>query len=298
MSSMTAPGRSSSQLFCFATPVETYPYPYVVQDDFLPPTLYKELKRTFPSVENFGKPFRMHGDLTWGDEVYMSLLNSAAWRSLHEYVHSEDHVRQMCSVFAESLAQHVEKGELLFEPDRLTFDEHVEGRAIRKDVLDESSGPARLFTRLDLGYGIEDYGRRAGGGGVHIDNASRLFSTLIYFSDARDFEGGEFEIYECRHGLPRLYKRIATAENRAIVSLQSNVAYHAVNPVAKCVAPRYALYIAIASRRRLWKRISNPLLAMLSQNRFETGSRRARRVANWVRPRVTPFLRAGARNRD
>lgn len=295
---MTASGRRSSQLFRFSSPVETYPYPYVVQDDFLPHALYEELKRTLPSTENFGCAFRMHGELTWGDEVYMSLLSNAAWRTLHEYVYSEDHVRQVCSVFAESLAQHVEKGELLLDPDNMTFDEHVEGRAIRKDVLDEDIDPARVFTRLDLGYGIEEYGRRTGGGGAHIDNASRLFSTLLYFNSSADFKGGEFEVYERRHGLPRLYKRIATAENRAIVSLQSNVAYHAVNPITKCVAPRYALYIALASRGRLWKRIGNPLLAMLSQNRFETTSWRARRAANWICPRVTPFLRAGARSAD
>jgi hypothetical protein len=103
-------------------------------------------------------------------------------------------------------------------------------------------------------------------------------------------------VYECRHGVPRLYKRIAPAENRAIVSLQSNVAYHAVNPITKCSAPRYALYIAVASRRRLWKRIGNRVLAMLSQNRFENTSPSARRIANWM-PLVTPQLRAGARKR-
>jgi hypothetical protein len=132
----------------------------------------------------------MHGELTWGDEVYMSLLDNAAWRSLHDYVHSEAHARQLCSVFAASLAQHVETGELLLDPEKATFDEHMEGRAIRRGLLEGGSGAVRLFARLDLGYGIEDYGRWNGG---HLDNASRLFSTLVYFSDARDFHGGEFE---------------------------------------------------------------------------------------------------------
>jgi hypothetical protein len=44
----------TAQLFRFFTPAETYPYPYVVQDEFLPPALHKELKRTFPSAERFG----------------------------------------------------------------------------------------------------------------------------------------------------------------------------------------------------------------------------------------------------
>lgn len=107
-----------------------------------------------------------------------------------------------------------------------------------------------------------------GGGGIHIDNSSRLFSMLIYFCDQSDFNGGEFVIYETFPDNTLAPKSvIPLANNRAIISLQSNCAFHSVNEVIQCNAPRYALYLAIASRKRLWKRISNPFMAKLSKNR-------------------------------
>lgn len=250
-------------------PVDDEFFPVVVQDDLLDPSTHADLLRHLPPPAEFGKGFRMHGDLTAGDARYEELLaDSQTWRQLHDYVYSEALVNDVIGHFEPNIELLVSRGELLVDPREGKFNPRVEGRAISKSVADEPVGRVELYSRLDLGYGSEGYGRRGGGGGIHIDNASRLVSGLVYFSDQSDMVGGEFELVRLDHEGKECGSRLVPIrQNRGVVSLQTNSAFHRVRPVVSCERPRYALYFAIASRTRLWRPIENRSLARRSQNR-------------------------------
>src|SRR5690606_8315359 len=59
-------------------------------------------------------------------------------------------------------------------------------------TLDRSKD--KLYIRMDIGIGLNDYGLINGGKGCHIDLPQRLTSGLIYLTDQSDLDGGEFQI--------------------------------------------------------------------------------------------------------
>lgn len=270
---MTYASTQAVDLFRFAEPVQHAPYPHVLQDSLLPDEVYRDLVRTMPATDEFGKAFRMHGDLTYGDPGYMKLIqNVEAWKTLHEAVHCEDFVRLTIEKFREEIQREIVSGQLDLDLNNYSYTGFMEGRQITKTVsarhkASKKNKNSELYTRLDIGYGLEGYGVRGGGGGVHIDNASRLFSMLIYFNKQSDFEGGGFNFHVIRDKKPETVKTVQLKENRSLISLQNNTAFHSVSEIKKCKKPRFAVYIAVASRNRLWTRIRNRNAAIYSQNR-------------------------------
>lgn len=117
-----------------------------------------------------------------------------------------------------------------------------------------------------MGYGKNEYGKKGGGGGIHIDNNSRLFSMLLYFCDNNDFENGEFQVHDYTNNF-NVIQKIKPKHNLAVISIQNNQAYHSVNPVKKCKNPRYALYFSIYSKDNIWKTIDDKYLSTMSKNR-------------------------------
>src|SRR3569833_651485 len=90
--------------------VDSDPYPHVVIADALRD--YASLEREFPAAESFGANIRSHGDLTYGDTEYSRLLQqSAAYRSLHEWVYSPEFLRSFLDLFSAEIEAHVRTGE-------------------------------------------------------------------------------------------------------------------------------------------------------------------------------------------
>ena len=122
------------------------------------------------------------------------------------------------------------------------------------------------FITLTADIGKDEYGKIGGGGGIHIDNRSRLFSMLLYFCDENDFENGEFQIHDCENNFI-ISEKIKPNHNLAIISIQNNQAYHSVNPVKNCKSPRYGLYISIFCKEDIWETIDDEYLSKMSKNR-------------------------------
>tara|TARA_B100000900_G_scaffold414532_1_gene441435 strand:- start:3734 stop:4483 length:750 start_codon:yes stop_codon:yes gene_type:complete len=238
------------------------PFPILIQENFLDTDLYNELLKNFPKEKDFGKPFRMHGELTYPDVNYNKLLEKECWKKLHNYIYSRDFVDKILNYFNNELR---EQKDLLLNLNDIEFVLEYEGRNIQKKYnTTESNG--KVYTRVDIGYGKDEYGKIGGGRGIHIDNRSRLFSMLLYFCDNKDFENGEFQIHDCENNF-NINDKIKPKHNLAIISIQNNKAYHSVNPVKNCKSPRYALYISIYSKENIWKMIDDKYLSKMSKNR-------------------------------
>ena len=236
-------------------------YPILVQENFLEPEHYNQLLKHFPKVEDFGKPFRMHGELTYPDKNYKNLLEKECWKKFHNYIYSKELVDKILNYFSFELKQ---QKDLLININDMEYVLEYEGRNINKNYNKKNN--KHLYTRLDIGYGKNEYGKRGGGGGIHIDNRSRLFSMLLYFCDDKDFEDGEFQVHDYANNF-NVIQKIKPKHNLAIISIQNNQAYHSVNPVKNCKKPRNAIYISIYSKNNMWKKIDDKYLSTMSKNR-------------------------------
>jgi hypothetical protein len=239
----------------------TNPYPILIQENFLETDIYNELLKHFPKEEDFEKPFRMHGELTYPDRNYKKLLEKECWKKLHNYIYSKKFVDKILNYFSNELKT---QNDLQIDINNLEFVLEYEGRNIQKTYY--STETNNIYTRLDIGYGKNEYGIKGGGGGIHIDNRSRLFSMLLYFCHDNDFENGEFQVHDYANNF-NVVQKIKPKHNLAIISIQNNHAYHSVNPVKNCKKPRYGLYISIYSNNNIWKTIDDKYLSTMSKNR-------------------------------
>lgn len=262
-----------------AIAVHASPYPHTA----LTPAFadYDGLVADFPAEDRFASRIRMHGDLTAGDAEYDRLVEaSSSYRALHDWIYSPDFVRAFLEIFDETIESAVKAGELLFDPRTLPIRaEPYEGRR-----MIGMSGPrttdAFLFPRLDLGIGLLDYGKVNGGGGIHVDNVTRLMSALLYIDRNPTMIGGEHRLYRLQGTRPVIDKVYPPEPNLMVASLQSNVALHDVNPVTAIEGCRKALYFAVSCSLPIWRPHSDRALQSLTKNRYRpsTAERLLRRV--------------------
>ncbi len=222
---------------------------YTILSNFAHPGVYPMMKAALPKFSEVTTHSRSHRDIFQTDEVFKTLCKTS---SVWGYFMSQSIMNQHW--WFEVLKDlHTNPLELKYNLNDLRF-ESEETPESRQGRLSGSDGLAYLYPRIDIGYGIEGYGKDNGGKGIHIDYPQRVVSILWYFSDQSEFEGGEFEFHRKRAGEFSLIDRIPIRENMAIICLQDHNAWHAVNPVTKLLAdkPRIAAYIALSCSRPIW----------------------------------------------
>jgi hypothetical protein len=81
--------------------------------------------------------------------------------------------------------------------------------------------------------------------------------------------GGVHRLYGLRRNRPVLRKENRPAAGLLIASLQSNRAFHDVEPIASIAGGRRAFYMAVSYSIPIWKKEAHRELNALSQNRFD-----------------------------
>ncbi len=263
--------------------IVTSPYPHVVMASAL--SHHDDLVIDFPPEDRFGRKIRMHGDLTAGDENYDHLItNSLAFRQLHDWVYSPDFINVFLAMFEEEIEAQVRAGELLHDPRTLPVRaEPYEGRKMLGPGRVDPSTPF-LFPRLDIGIGKLNYGQDTGGSGIHVDNLTRLVSVLVYLDDNRTMVGGEHRLYRLDGIRPVIDQVYRPQPNLMIASLQSNRAFHDVNPVTAIDGVRKALYMAVSCSTMIWKPHRDVRLQRLTKNRYRPS--RAERAFDHIKKAV------------
>jgi hypothetical protein len=242
------------------------PYPHVMLHDCVKEL--ETLNAEFPPKESFGPTIRMDADLTAGDPGYEQLiLRSASYAALHQQVYSPEFIRAFLEVFRPSIRAACKAGQLIADPYTLKIiAEPVEKRVTGEFLSREETF---LYPRLDLGYGGVGYGLKNGGRGIHIDNAPRLISILIFLNTPQSMVGGTHRLYGLLHDKPIISKVYHPVAGLLIASLQSNRAFHDVEPIARICGERRAIYMAVSCSKPIWKREANAALRALSKNRYD-----------------------------
>lgn len=233
------------------------PFPHVIIDNFFETSFFNELESFFPKDIEFkdNNVNRMHGDTTYGDELYTNLINkSEAYFKLNEWVYSNDFFEYFLKFFNKYFD--AEK-DLMDNPNNFTFkaEPYEIGKVYNLNNFEKNNDTSYLYSRLDLGYGKERYGEDSGGRGPHIDNPQRLISILFYVGGFSKIDGGEHRMYRLSNDNKSIEvdKIIEPKKNTLIASLQNNLAFHDVNPIKEISGQRNAYYLAISASKRVWK---------------------------------------------
>jgi hypothetical protein len=243
------------------------PYPHVVLENAL-----DELSRfnaDFPSIDRFGPTIRMDGDLTAGDQGYDDLISqSSAYGALHRQVYSIEFIKVFLELFRSSIQYAYEHGELVVDPFALRIvPEPIEKRVSGRSFV--GGAEPFLYPRFDIGYGGVGYGQHNGGKGVHIDNLPRLISILIFVNTPQSMVGGSHRLYGLRENIPVLKRVYHPASGLLIASLQSNRAFHDVEPIETIDGERRAFYMAVSCSEPIWKKEIHRELSVLNKNRYD-----------------------------
>lgn len=243
------------------------PYPHVAVHGAL--SCYDGLERDFPDELRFSRGIRMHGDLTYPDPEYMKLIeSSSAYRDLHNWVYSDEFITTFLGMFNDEIELSLASGELLFDPRELAL--HPEPYEKRNLIHHRNlAKTAFLFPRLDIGIGRVGYGKVNGGHGIHTDNLTRLVSILVYIEENTSMVGGEHRLYKLDGKTPVVDKVYAPKPNLMIASLQSNRAFHDVNPITEIEGVRKGFYLAVSCSTAIWRPAKERWMQKLSRNRLK-----------------------------
>jgi hypothetical protein len=248
-------------------PVVDDPYPHVVFENAL--TEIDGFNAEFPTKDRFGPTIRMDGDLTAGDPGYEELIaQSSLYGALDRQVYSTNFIRVLLELFRPAIQRAYASGQLLVDPFSLKIaPEPVEKRVSGRAYL--GSSEPFLYPRFDIGYGGVGYGVQNGGRGVHIDNLPRLISILVFVNTPRFMLGGTHRLYGLRGSKPVLKKVYRPVAGLLIASLQSNRAFHDVEPIEKIDGERRGFYMAVSCSRPIWKKEIDRKLSALNKNRYD-----------------------------
>ena len=269
--------------------VRTQPFPHVISEQMLPPSLYARLRADYPTgatfessiCETLGQGSRSGigtgFDIYRGDTAYDALVaRSPAWTEFDAFINSPAFVEKFLDVFGSHLdaagctidvAASTYQRDYIEPRSRLT-DQMTPGDRIA-DIGRKLFGAGRrdrsvdLFTRLDIQKAIGGYKKPP-----HCDRPNRLCSLIIYFTDAETagIEGGNLRIYKHKQTKQvQKYERhphendvgivaeLTPKENLGIWFPCSNNSYHGVTPVTSSGAARDFLYINISGHvANLW----------------------------------------------
>ena len=231
------------------------PFPICVFNDFFDKQFFLELENKFPHQSLFleNNVNRMHGDTTYGDSLYTTLLDeSPAYKKLHEWVYSENFVNFFLDLFKNELESQNDLIEDISEFKIKSSPTEV-GNIFNLESF-QIDNNKYLYPRLDIGFGKKGYGIKTGGRGPHIDNPQRLISVLIYLGGYNSMIGGEHRVYSLLNKKLNLEKVFPTEKNLLIASLQNNLAFHDVNPIIEIDGQRNAFYLAISASKRIWSK--------------------------------------------
>lgn len=262
------------------------PFPHVVSEEVLEPSLYTALRADYPATDAFEDQKKVTGlsgsrtgqgfDIYRGEDAYNRLIaSSEAWAEFDGWINSAKFVEKFLDLFGDHLQEigcratirpeNYDRG-LLEAREGMTSSQTLSerlGKFRRSFLPKDSIGEVPLFTRLDIHKALKGYTKN-----VHCDRPNRLCSFIVYFVDAEKegIEGGELTIhthrqkkkpadYE-RHPKPEDAPVVATLtpkENMGVLFPCCNNSYHGVHAMKSNGKERDYLYINISGNvESLW----------------------------------------------
>ena len=239
-------------------PLASEPFPHAVIDGLFAPEVFAALRESYPECPPASGP--TGHTIHRGDPLFGAQMQAfPVWHDLFERCNSPAFVAELAALFADEIARaaSVERG-------RLRFVDHIETRAEKETnrITDPVLPAEALFVRFDFMQGMNSYTRAA-----HLDHPRRLATMLVYFDapGPETFDGGDLVLHDTAG---RAVRRVAPAENRAVLFACSDRSWHSVDAVTACRRPRRFMQLAVSSCHDIW-----PAARLPARNPFEWGRR-------------------------
>lgn len=260
----------------YATLSAEYPMPFANNSVF-PRRVWEAWARSHPK-DSMG---RASGALmVWWDSPLMAILleHSAAWRAFDAYVNSPAFLRGVIDTFGPQLLQNnpeLRHASTLADPAscRHAWHAEMENREqdyYRRDRCSPFNRTADVDPReLHTIWSFQAQPCPSVGKGPHRDRENRIFSMVLFFSDAdaAGWAGGEFVMLSGtdaarKRGTPFLTHR--PKPNHAVLFLNRQRSIHRVNDVTGCPSTyarpedkwRRVVYLSVARRVASWEHVS------------------------------------------
>jgi hypothetical protein len=224
------------------------PFPHVVVDNFIAPSLYQALCSSFPVCPANSGPTGY--SYFWGDPEYDALIaGNPAWKSLFELTQSQKFIDYCVSQFGDVCREY----DCTIDLGRARYVAYCESRADKelRYLSHVDLQPHELWVRTDILQGNTGYSRR-----VHLDHRRRLIALLIYCCDADEnkMEGGDLVLHAPKRGEVSLGEdaTIRPRHNRMVAFACSNNSLHSVPEIRSQLAPRNFIQITVSSSVDAW----------------------------------------------
>lgn len=247
--------------------VNLNPFPHVISSEFITPTAYQELCRSFPRCPPSTGPTGF--SLFWGDEEYARLLaEQAAWRALFDTFHSQRFIewaRQQFAMVWEQAGCKINLSDVRYvhyREDRIDKE--------RAKLRKVEHAPHELWVRMDIHQGQIGYDRVA-----HVDHARRLISMLIYMCDQTEhgLVGGELFLHDGTKS--KTGTRITPRHNLMVAFPCTATSFHSVSEITSMVTPRNYVQVHISSSVDIWPREATSTQWRLRLNSLKRRVRKA-----------------------
>ena len=258
------------------------PYPGLKIENFFDEKFYLQLEKDFPSDEKFSTQKnnvkRMSYDTSHGYELYSNLLSkSKVFKELHDYVYSNEFINYFINLFKTDILKEIKNKNLIKNVFDFEFHpEPFEHKIIdQRKLLRNKYAEDFLYPRIDLGIGKEGYGKNDGGRGIHVDNPQRLICLLFFLGGHKKMIGGEHRVWKENYttiNTPtmELVRSVTPDRNLLIGNVNSNKAYHDVNPITYIEGSRKAFFMAISASCKIWKSLEdNHFNRLYNRNRTQ-----------------------------
>ena len=140
----------------------------------------------------------MDFDTTYGDQLYNKLISENKFFKLfHNYIYSTEFINYFLNIFREDIKNETQLGFLSEDVSNLEINPqpYEMGAVISKNEIKKEKKKF-IYPRLDIGTGVEGYGKNSGGKGIHVDNPQRLISILFYLGGYKQINGGEHRVWK------------------------------------------------------------------------------------------------------
>lgn len=142
------------------------PFPYIKIQNFLEKDFYENLEFAFPKIDDFKRNERslrrMDYDTTYGDSLYAELQSkNDNYKKFHDYVYSNEFINYFLDLFKTNILNELNKNFLIENILNYPINSNpfeVDGIIGKEDLT--KSLQKFLYPRLDLGSGIEGYGKK------------------------------------------------------------------------------------------------------------------------------------------
>ena len=258
------------------------PYPGLKIENFFDEKFYLQLEKDFPTESQFSAQKnnvkRMSYDTSHGYELYSNLLSkSKAFKEFHDYVYSKEFINYFINLFKTDILKEIENKNLIKNVfDFKLHPEPFEHKIIDHKMLLKSKHTEEfLYPRIDIGIGKEGYGKDDGGRGIHVDNPQRLICLLFFVGGHKKMIGGEHRVWREKNtsiNTPTMeeVRAITPAPNLLIGNVNTNKAYHDVNPITYIEGARNAFFMAISASCKIWKSLEdNHFNRLYNRNRTQ-----------------------------